>query len=39
MIDTLVVNETEESSVPVLRTAPDGRLLVMIDGVPVSVRL
>ena len=39
MIDTLVVNETEETSVPVLRTAPDGRLLVMIDAVPVSVRL
>ena len=39
MIDTLVVTETEETSVPVLRTAPDGRLLVMIDGVLVSVRL
>ena len=39
MIDTLVVNETEETSVPVLRIAPDGRLLVMVDGVPVAVRL
>ena len=39
MIDTLIVNETEETSVPVLRIAPDGRLLVMIDGVPVAVRL
>ena len=39
MIDTLIVNETEEASGPVLRMAPDGRLLVMIDCVPVPVRL
>ena len=39
MIDTLVVHEGEETSAPVLRMAPDGRLLVIIDGVPVPVRL
>ena len=39
MIDTLVVHEGEETDVPVLRIAPDGRLLVIIDGVPVPVRL
>ena len=39
MIDTLVVHETSETSLPVLRTAPDGRLLVMIDSSPVPVRL
>jgi hypothetical protein len=39
MIDTLVVHETDETSLPVLRTAPDGRLLVMIDSRLVPVRL
>ena len=39
MIDTLVVHEGEETSAPVLRMTPDGRLIVMIDGAPVPVRL
>jgi hypothetical protein len=39
MIDTLVVHEGEETEVPVLRIAPDGRLLVLINSVRVPVRL
>ena len=39
MIDTLVVHEGEETDVPVLRIAPDGRLFVLIDSVRVPVRL
>ena len=39
MIDTLLVHEGEETRAPVLRMAPDGRLLVMIDGAPVPVQL
>jgi hypothetical protein len=39
MIDTLVVHESEETDLPVLRIAADGRLLVMIDDVLVPVRL
>jgi hypothetical protein len=39
MIDTLVVQEGEDTELPVLRIAADGRLLVMIDDVLVPVRL
>ncbi|HUQ81204.1 MAG TPA: DUF1854 domain-containing protein [Gemmatimonadaceae bacterium] len=39
MIDTLVVHEGEETDLPVLRIAADGRLLVTVDDVPVPVRL
>ena len=39
MIDTLVVHEGEETELPVLRIAADGRLLVMVDDVLVPVRL
>ena len=39
MIDALVVNESDETATPILRTAADGRLLVMIDDVLVPVRL
>ena len=39
MIDTLVANDSEDTTAPVLRIAADGRLLVMIDDVLVPVRL
>jgi hypothetical protein len=37
MIDVLIDNQTSET--PTLRTAVDGRLVVLVDGEPVPVRL
>ena len=37
MIDLLIDNQTSET--PTLRTAVDGRLVVLVDGEPVPVRL
>ena len=39
MIDVLVSDRMDEKSTPTLRTAVDGRLVVLIDGEPVPVRL
>lgn len=39
MISTLVSDRIEETPTPTLRIAADGRLIVLIDAVPVPVRL
>jgi hypothetical protein len=39
MIDVLVSDQTERARTPTLRIATDGRLVVLIDSVPVPVRL
>jgi len=39
MIDVLVSNQIDEKPTPTLRIAVDGRLVVLVDGEPVPVRL
>jgi hypothetical protein len=39
MIDVVLSEREEEATAPILRTAADGRLVLLIDGKPVPVRL
>ena len=39
MTKVLVADRKKESSTPTLRTAADGRLAVVVDSVPIPVRL
>ena len=39
MIDIVLSEREEETTLPELRTAPDGRLVILVDGKPVAIRL
>src|SRR5689334_22802023 len=39
MIDVVLNEREEDITTPILRTAADGRLVVMVGGAPVAVRL